>query len=111
MVSSHSSSMSRFSHSAADAPFQSQCLVSATRKKIAEAKAASPTTTPQIKGLCFFSAVIAMKMPLHLEYTKKALLVNGQALQPALDEKYKMLIRLLDGFVPTKETDIYSLNR
>ena len=55
--------------------------------------------------------IVRAKMPVHLEYTKKALLVNGQSLQPAVDEKYKMLIRLLDDFVPTKESDIYSINR
>jgi hypothetical protein len=54
--------------------------------------------------------IVGAKMPLRLEYTKKALLVNGQALQPAMDDKYKMLIRLLDGFVPVKETDVYSIS-
>ena len=49
--------------------------------------------------------------PIHLRYTQKALVVNGNTLSPAMADKYKMLIRILEGFEPLKETDIYSINR
>jgi hypothetical protein len=49
--------------------------------------------------------------PVHIQYTQKALIVNGQMLAPAPAAKYQMLIRLLEGFVPAKESDIYSINR
>ena len=45
-----------------------------------------------------------------LIYTQKALTVNGLLLPAALQEKYRTLIRVMDGFSPTKETDIYSIN-
>jgi hypothetical protein len=49
--------------------------------------------------------------PVHVDYTQKALTVNGQPLSQAMSEKYAMLIRILEGFVPRKESDIYSINR
>ena len=47
---------------------------------------------------------------IRLVYTLKALTVNGQLIPPAHQEKYKTLIRIMDGFIPTKESDIYSIS-
>jgi hypothetical protein len=49
--------------------------------------------------------------PFQINYTQMAVLVNGRSLSPAQEEKYRMLIRILEGFTPTKETDIYSIRR
>jgi len=49
--------------------------------------------------------------PIRLSCTTKAISVNGNALSPLMADKYRMLIRILEGFDAQKESDIYSISR